>query len=132
MRRPFRPALLALLLLAACSTPSTPVDVSVNGHWTSVGIDTVKIQMTMSETARTINGAGSWVTPTRAVAFRVSGAHISQSISLLFDFVGDHPAVNFHGEFLTTARDSLTMTGQLDGGSYRGTSVVLVRTIEQQ
>jgi hypothetical protein len=130
MRRPFRLALSALVLLAAaCSTPSTPVDISVNGHWVSIGLDTVAIQMTMSETARTINGAGSWVTPGRAMAFQISGAHVAQSISLFFSF-GDHPPVNFHGEFVTTASDTLTMTGQLDGGSYRGASVVFVRKIQ--
>ena len=130
MRRlPFIP-LLALLLggTAACDSPSEPKSFSIIGDWTSTQIDTLQIRMTLSETARSVNGAGSWLTPGTAMAFRVSGAHVARSISLLFDF-DDRPDVNFHGEFQETASDTLTLlTGRLYGGTYRGNQVVFVRS----
>lgn len=127
MRRSFF-LLVFLLASAGCDTPSEPASFSIIGHWTSSAVDTLDIQMTISEAAREVNGAGSWVTPTQAMAFRVSGAHVEQSISLLFEF-GDGPDVNFHGEFLETASDTLTMAGRLYGGSYRGSSIVFIRRI---
>jgi hypothetical protein len=131
MRRPLLLPLFALLLgSAACSSPSAPADVSIIGDWTSTGIDTVDIQMTLSETARAISGAGSWLTPTQQMAFEVRGAQVAQSISLLFEFK-DTPNIHFHGEFLSTASDTLTMVGELIGGSYRGSSIVFVRRIEE-
>jgi hypothetical protein len=127
MRRPSLIPLLALLLAgAACSSPAAPVDASIIGDWTSVGIDTLDIQMTLSETAREINGAGSWVTPTQQMAFEVRGAQVAQSISLLFQFKYSEN-IHFHGEFLRTASDTLTMSGELIGGS----SIVFVRRVEE-
>ena len=131
MRRPSLIPLLALLMAgAACSSPAEPVDASIIGDWTSIGIDTLDIQMTLSETAREINGAGSWVTPTQQMAFEVRGAQVAQSISLLFSFK-DTPNIHFHGEFLRTASDTLTMSGELIGGSYRGARIVFVRRVEE-
>lgn len=120
MRRPLLLPLLALLLAgAACSSPAEPVDASIVGDWTSTGIDTVAIRMTLSETAREIHGAGSWVTPTRQMAFEVSGAQVAESISLLFQFKFSEN-IHFHGEFLRTASDTLTMAGELIGGELPG------------
>lgn len=131
MRRSFLfPLLLLLLAGGACSSPAAPDDVSVIGDWTSTGIDSVQIQMTLSETAREINGAGSWLTETQQMAFEVRGAQVAQSISLLFAFK-DTPNIHFHGEFLRTASDTLTMTGELIGGTYRGERIVFVRRIEE-
>jgi hypothetical protein len=131
MRRPLLLPLLAMLLAgAACSSPAEPVDASIIGDWTSTGIDTVHIQMTLSETAREINGAGSWVTPTQQAAFEVRGAQVAQSISLLFQFKYNEN-IHFHGEFLRTANDTLTMAGELIGGSYRGNSIVFIRRVEE-
>lgn len=128
MRRPLLIPIFALLVAGiACNSPSEPRTFSIVGNWTSTEADTLDIRMTISETARTINGAGSWLTPTRAMAFRLSGAHVARNISLLFEF-GDGPDVNFHGEFQETASDTLTLlAGRLYGGSYRGIPVVFVR-----
>ena len=133
MRRSFVLSFFALLLFsAACDTPADPADdFSIIGHWTTTAVDTLDIRMTLSETARTVGGAGSWVTSTEALAFKVAGAHVGRSISLLFEF-GDGPDVNFHGEFVETASDTLTMAGQLFGGRYRGSSIVFVRRIEEE
>src|SRR5687768_12847343 len=134
MRRPLLLPLPASLILAfllagaACSSPAAPDDASIIGDWISTGIDTVDIQMTLSETAREINGAGSWVTPTQQVAFEVRGAQVEQSISLLFQFKYSEN-IHFHGEFLRTASDTLTMAGELIGGSYRGSDIVFVRRV---
>ena len=131
MRRPSLIPLLALLLAAAaCSSPAAPVDASIIGDWTSTGIDTLTIQMTLSETAREINGAGSWVTPSTQMAFEVRGAQVAQSISLLFQFKYSEN-IHFHGEFLRTASDTLTMAGELIGGSYRGSNIVFIRRVEE-
>ena len=131
MRRPLLLPLFALLVGgAACSSPAEPVDASIIGDWRSTGIDTVDIRMTLSETAREINGAGSWVTPTQQVAFEVRGAQVAQSISLLFQFKYNEN-IHFHGEFLRTASDTLTMAGELIGGTYRGNSIVFVRRVEE-
>jgi hypothetical protein len=128
MRRPL--ALLALVFVAlgaACENPAqTRTEFSVIGFWSTTDLDTLDIQMTLSETARAINGAGSWVTPTRALAFRVSGARVGRGTSLFFEF-GGADNVSFNGEFLQTANDTLTMAGQLWGGAYRGSRVVFVR-----
>ena len=131
MRKPFLfPLLLLLLAGSACSSPAAPDDVSIIGDWTSTGIDSVQIQMTLSETAREINGAGSWLTDTQQMAFEVRGAQVAQSISLLFAFKYSSN-IHFHGEFLRTASDTLTMTGELIGGTYRGERIVFVRRIEE-
>lgn len=130
MRRPFLLSLFSLLLAVGCSNPSAPDEVSIIGDWTSTGIDSLDIRMTLSETARAINGAGSWLTPTQQLAFQVQGAQVAQSISLLFAFK-DTPNIHFHGEFLRTTSDTLTMTGELIGGSYRGSRIVFVRRIEE-
>ena len=131
MRRTLLLPLFALLLAgAACSSPAAPDDVSIIGDWTSTGIDSVDIRMTLSETAREINGAGSWLTATEQMAFEVRGAQVAQSISLLFAFK-ESPNIHFHGEFLRTASDTLTMSGELIGGSYRGNRIVFVRRVEE-
>ena len=131
MRRPLLLHLLTLLIAgAACSSPAAPDDASIIGDWTSTGIDSLAIRMTLSETAREINGAGSWLTPSQQMAFEVRGAQVAQSISLLFAFK-DTPNIHFHGEFLRTASDTLTMSGELIGGSYRGSRIVFVRRIEE-
>ena len=132
MRRPMLPPLLLALLCAgaACSSPAAPVDASIIGDWASTGIDTLDIQMTLSETAREINGAGCWVTPTQQMAFEVRGAQVAQSISLLFQFKYSEN-IHFHGEFLRTAEDTLTMKGELIGGTFRGSDIIFVRRVEE-
>ena len=132
MRRTSLLPFIALLMFSAgCDTPAdTGVDFSVLGHWTTTAVDTLDIRMTLSETARNVSGAGSWLTTREALAFRVAGSHVGRSISLLFEF-GDTSDITFHGEFLQTANDSLTMAGQLYGGRFRGSRIVFVRRIDE-
>ena len=133
MRRVFLLPFFALMLVyAGCDTPTnTGSDFSVLGHWKTQEVDTLDVRMTLSETARSVAGAGSWVTASEASAFKVVGAHVGRSISLLFEF-GDGPDVNFHGEFSETAGDSLTMVGELNGGRFRGTRILFEREIEEE
>ena len=126
MRRPL-PIAILVLLLAACENPSAPRDFSIVGNWISTGVDTLDVRFTLSETARTITGAGSWLTPSRAMAYRISGAHVARQISLLLEF-DEGPDINFQGEFQESASDTLTLlTGRLYGGTYRGYPIVFVR-----
>lgn len=129
MRRPSLVPVLALLLAsAACDNPTEPTTFSVVGSWVSADPDSLQIRMTISETARTISGAGNWMTPNRVLAFRVTGAHVARRISLLLDF-DDAPDINFYGEFEETASDTLTILGGrlYGGGGFRGLPIVFVR-----
>lgn len=128
MRRWWRLTLLVLPLVAgACDNPSEPsASFAVLGQWATPESDSLDIVMTLSETARQIHGAGSWVTATRADAFRVSGARFEDDISLLLEF-SDRPGITFQGLFQKTPRDTTLLTGKLFGGAYRGTGIVFVR-----
>lgn len=121
------PLLVLALLAGACNTPSEPTTrFSVLGQWATPAADSLGIVMTISETARQIHGAGSWVTASRVDAFSVSGARFEDEVSLLLEF-SDRPGVTFQGLFQNTPRDSTLLTGKLYGGVYRGTGIVFVR-----
>ena len=128
MRRSWRLPLLAMLITAgACDNPSQPnTSFSVLGQWVTSEADTLDIRMTLSETARQIHGAGSWVTPTRQEAFAVVGARADDDISLHLD-IEAAVDVTFQGQYRDTPGDSTLMIGQLYGGIYRGTGIVFVR-----
>lgn len=121
------PLLVLALLAGACDNPSEPTTTfSVLGQWATPAADSLSIVMTLSETARQIHGAGSWVSATRVDAFRVSGARFEDEISLHMEF-SDRPGVAFQGQFQNSPRDTTLLTGKLYGGLYRGTGIVFVR-----
>lgn len=126
LRRSLR-TLLAGLLLAACGNPSEPERRSIIGEWRAMGPGLTQVQMTLTETARAVAGAGSWVEVAEAHAFRVTGAHAERSVSLLLDFDG-MPDVNFRGRF----SDEDTMDGSLNGGAIRGLEIQFVRVRDAQ
>ena len=114
---------LAVGLLAACNNTSAPPVYSLGGSWRGSGIDTLQLEMTITETARSAVGAGSWLTPTVARGFGVSGAHADTAVSLLLSFDGA-PDVVFRGAFHA---DTL-IAGGLYGDGLRGVPLDLVRT----
>ena len=128
MRRAWRLFLpVAALLAGACNNPSAPTTAfTVSGQWTTQTADSLNIRMTLSETARQVNGAGSWITSARVQAFRVTGARFEDEVSLLFEF-GDAPAVTFQGTFGDTPGDSTLLNGNLFGGAFRGAGIIFVR-----
>lgn len=110
-----RPRLVAgLLALAiagtACTETTRPERHSLLGRWRSEAVAGATIEMVLSESARTVAGAGRWVAGDTAVAFDVSGTNTGESVSLLLEF-GTSPMVNFLGEFI----DEDTLEGTIVG-----------------
>ncbi|MEX2581731.1 MAG: hypothetical protein WD766_00520 [Gemmatimonadota bacterium] len=105
---------LLVLFGSACQTTSEPERREIRGSWASVGVPGVEIEMTLAETARSIDGAGAWKGPETARAFLVRGALAVDEVSLNFDFSGTEN-VNFQGHF----SDEDTMVGVLNGGGLR-------------
>ena len=128
MRRPLLLSLGLLPLAAACNPTASAPAFSTLGAWRSQSFAPATVQLTLVETARSSSGAGRWVTPTEALAFRVTGAHSGSDVSLLFDFDG-RADITFEGRFrqqtIGEARVSV-MAGQLYGGGFRGDSLTLV------
>ena len=123
----WRPGPLAVLLLTtlslACRGPAEPERRSLIGSWTSTDVgDNTVIQMTLTETAREVRGAGSWLEPTRALAFRVEGAHAEQRVALFLQFQSQE-SVGFQGRFT----DQNTLSGALTGGGFRERPVTFQR-----
>lgn len=130
MRRTVLASLLALLATsAACDSPAEPESYSIVGTWVSAGPDSIDAQMTLTTTARAVQGAGGWLTPSRSMGFSVTGAQVSRQVSLLFDF-DDMEDIAFQGEFQDTESDTLTiLAGRLYGSGYRGQPMQWVRSV---
>ena len=120
-----RTALLLLLAiggLTACQTATTPERRELLGSWASSGFPGATIRMTVTETARAVQGAGSWLTLNGAEAFQVSGAFASDEVSLHFEFDG-RPDINFQGYF----EEADILVGHLTGDEYRRQPIRLER-----
>ena len=104
--------LVVLLVTAGCEQTSAPVRRDILGSWQSSEIVGVEIDMTLAETARSIDGAGGWTEDGITRAFRVFGALARDEVSLYFDFEegGD---VSFQGRFIVEDR----IQGELFGGA---------------
>jgi hypothetical protein len=125
MRRVFRPAAALLLLLIAACTPATePERRSLIGSWSSTEFGTTTVRMTLTETAREVRGAGSWIEPNRALAFHVEGAHAERAVALILLFP-QAEAVSFRGAFT----DAATLVGTLTGGRFREEPITFVRDV---
>lgn len=122
MRKPLVWLLAVCLALTACSEPSGPERRSLIGTWTSTGFSAATVRLTLTESARNVNGAGSWVEATQARAFRVTGVHAEQVVSLIFQFQ-NAADLNFRGEF--TAEH--TLVGTLTGGDFREQPITFER-----
>lgn len=116
------PLLFSLVLAAGCQDPTGSERRSLIGRWTSSGFATTSVEMTLTEVAREVDGAGSWLDPDLATAFRVTGAHADESVSLLLEFE-DRPDLNLRAEFT----DEDTLVGTLTGGEFRDRPITFVR-----
>ena len=116
------PLLVCVLIAAGCDTPAGTERRSLVGTWTSTTAPGATLRMTVTEVARSVQGAGSWLDTDQAVAFRVSGAHAEEVVSLLFEFKST-PDVNFTGRF----SDANTLQGTLTGGTFRGLPFTFLR-----
>lgn len=132
MRKRLLPLFLfAAAPLAACGNTTGPADLNIVGTWQSREFAPATVQMTLVESARAPTGAGRWLTPGDADAFRVTGAHIEQRVALLLDFDDQvRRDIEFFGVVReTTAGDSavVLLVGELHGGGYRGDSIAFQR-----
>ena len=116
------PLLVYVLIAAGCDNPAGTERRNLAGTWASVTVPGATLRMTITEVARSVQGAGSWLDPNQAIAFRVSGAHAEEVVSLLFEFESI-PDVNFSGQF----SDANTLQGTLTGGTFRALPVTFVR-----
>lgn len=113
-RRKISTILLLAAFLGACQGTTAPERRELLGSWESNNLPGVTIRMTLAETARSVDGAGSWTEDTIALAFRVSGAMARDEVSLFFDF-HSRDAINFQGYFA----DADVLQGRLSGWGYR-------------
>lgn len=113
---------LVLAAFTACQTTTVPERRELLGSWESKGFPGATVRMTLSETARAVRGAGSWLTLLEADAFSVDGALAVDEVSLLFDF-DTRPAINFQGYF----EDEDVLVGTLTGDGYRRQRITFER-----
>ncbi|HET7321008.1 MAG TPA: hypothetical protein VFI96_00760 [Longimicrobiaceae bacterium] len=128
MRKPLA-CLLGLLLLAGCHNATAPKVFSIVGSWRSDDFAPATIDMTLVETGRSPVGAGRWATNDSVFAFRVTGAHVSNDVSLVFDFDG-RADIDFQGSFQDLGNDSTLLAGALYGSGFDGDSLHLFRVPE--
>lgn len=120
-------ALLLTTLALACRGPAEPERRSLIGSWSSDDLgNSTLIRMTLTETAREVRGAGSWLEPTRALAFRVEGAHAEQMVALFLQFQTEE-SIGFQGEFT----DQNTLQGTLTGAGFRNQALTFQRDTPQ-
>jgi hypothetical protein len=120
MRRSTGALLLIALVATACGSSTGPSRHSLIGRWRSEAVVGVTIEMVVSESARSVHGAGRWITADSTVAFGISGASTGTSASLLFS---TSPEVNFLGDFV----DDDTMEGTMVGANFASRAVRFVR-----
>lgn len=111
-----------LATVTACQGTTVPERREISGSWASRDFGGGTIRMTVSETAREVRGAGSWITPTEAFAFNVSGALATDEVALLLAF-GERTDVSFQGFF----QDDDVIVGTLTGDGFRQAPVTFDR-----
>lgn len=126
MRRTVGALVLALAVVTtACTESTAPERHSVLGRWRSEAVAGATIEMVLSETARSVSGAGRWVAGDTAVAFGVTGTNTGESVSLLLEF-GTSPSLNFLGIFL----EEDTLEGTVVGAGMRSQPARFLRLEE--
>ncbi len=110
------------VLLVGCGGTTAPSRRELLGSWVSTDIPGITIRMTLAETARAVEGAGSWLTAQNAFPFGVSGALARDEVSLLLEFSGRED-LNFQGFF----QDDDILDGRLSGGEFRDRAITFKR-----
>ncbi|MEX2571811.1 MAG: hypothetical protein WD737_10985 [Gemmatimonadota bacterium] len=109
-------------LIAGCETTSGPERRDLSGSWIGEEVSGVVIRMTLAETSRSVDGAGSWAGIEATAAFRVTGAMAMDEVSLYLDFDA-REAMNFQGVF----EDEDTIVGTLYGAPVDQAQLTLSR-----
>src|SRR5690606_32700415 len=105
----------AVTAVAACEQTSAPVRREILGTWLGEGIPGISVEMTLTETARAVEGAGGWTDGSGTFAFRVFGAIARDEVSLYLDFA-DREDITFSGVFPRGDEDRIS--GLLYGGGF--------------
>lgn len=113
---------LAAAAASGCQGATIPERRDIVGSWETKGFTGATIQMTLTETARSVTGAGSWLTVEDDYSFGASGALAVDEVSLLFDF-DERPSITFQGYF---SEDDV-IQGAFTGDGYRRTPVTFER-----
>jgi hypothetical protein len=111
-----------LFMITGCQTAAAPERRELLGSWVSNDVAGAVIRMTVAETARSVEGAGSWTEAQDADAFRVTGALARDEVALHLDF-DDRTDLSFQGYFL----DEDNISGTLSGGPFRQTTITFER-----
>lgn len=118
--------LMGLLAMAAissgCQGTTIPERRDIVGSWETKAFTGATIRMTLTETARSVAGAGSWLTVEDDYGFQATGALAIDEVSLYFDF-DERPGITFQGYF---SEDDVIM-GAFTGDGYRRTQVTFER-----
>ena len=118
----FLASVVLALSIGGCQNATVPEQRDIFGSWISRSFPGGTLRMTLTETARAVEGAGSLVTTTSAEAFGATGALADDEISLLLEF-DTRGNINFQGFF----RDDDVMEGTLSGGGFNRTPVIFDR-----
>lgn len=114
------PLLALALLVGACdSGPTEPKHVSAAGSWsgTSSGIT---VNLTLSETAKTINGSGNLQGGSGSIAVTVTGTNAYPNVSMTLASPG-YEAMNFQGTFTNPT----TISGAVNGSGFNSFALTL-------
>lgn len=113
---------LAASLLVGCETTNEPVRRELLGSWISNDLPGIVIRMTVAETARSVDGAGTLNEAQASHPFRVSGALAIDEVGLFFSFQ-ERPDLAFLGVFTQADR----IEGVLSGGEFSAVEVAFER-----
>lgn len=117
--------LFGLTAILGCQGTTTPERRELSGSWETTAFPGATIRMTLTETAREVRGAGSWLTVVDAYGFGIGGALTGDEFSLLFTF-DNRPDINFQGSF--DGEDILK--GRFAGDGYRREQQVIFERID--
>lgn len=113
---------LAATLLLGCETTNEPVRRELLGSWISDDLPGIVIRMTVAETARSVDGAGTLSDAQASHPFRVTGALAFDEVGLFFSFE-ERTDLAFLGVFTQEDR----IEGVLSGGEFSAAAIAFER-----